>query len=94
MPIARDALLSHPAHTLWADLGSETAILDTAAGLYYGVDAVGARVWDLLRQPCTLVSIVTAISAEYGVPVSQCEADVREFLDALAADGLLRIATP
>ena len=31
-----------------SDLGGEVAILDLNAGMYYGLDEVGVRVWDLV----------------------------------------------
>jgi hypothetical protein len=31
-----------------SDLGGEVAILDLTGGMYYGLDAVGARVWELV----------------------------------------------
>jgi hypothetical protein len=34
-----------------SDLKGEVAILDLKAGVYYGLDAVGARVWELLQGP-------------------------------------------
>jgi hypothetical protein len=34
-----------------SDLGGEVAILDLKAGVYYGLDTVGARIWNLIQEP-------------------------------------------
>jgi hypothetical protein len=37
-----------------SDLGDEVAILDLKGGTYYGLDAVGARIWNLIQKPRTV----------------------------------------
>ena len=32
-------------------LGEEAAILHMGSGVYYGLDPVGARIWNLVQQP-------------------------------------------
>lgn len=71
------------------DLGGEAAILHLKAAIYYGLDPVGARVWDLLRTPKTLAEIRDAIVAEYDVEPARCERDLRDLLDKLAAERLI-----
>jgi Coenzyme PQQ synthesis protein D (PqqD) len=36
-----------------SEIGEEVAILDLKAGTYYGLDAVGARIWELIQEPVT-----------------------------------------
>ena len=91
MTLSPDTVLVVSAAAVWADVGEETAILDTAAGEYFGVQAVGARVWELLQQPIRMADLCTRIMTEYDVERSRCEADLDEFISALVADGLVRI---
>ena len=35
------------------DLADEVAILNLESGVYYGIDAVGALIWNLVQQPRT-----------------------------------------
>jgi hypothetical protein len=91
MPIPRDAFLSLGTDAVWADLDGEIAILDTAGGLYYGVDAVGARVWEMLQTPMTFGALCTSIMAEFDVDEATCEADMQEFVATLAAERLVRV---
>jgi hypothetical protein len=73
------------------DLGGEAAILNLKTAIYYGLDPVGARVWDLLRTPRTLAEIRDAIVAEYEVDSETCERDLRDLLEKLAAERLIEI---
>ena len=74
------------------DLGGEAAILHLQTAIYYGLDPVGARIWDLLRTPRTLAEIRDAILAEYDVEPARCERDLRGLLEKLAAAGLISSA--
>ncbi len=72
-----------------ADLTGEAAILDLKSGVYYGLDAVGARIWDLLQEPKTVNDIRDAILEEYDVEPERCERDLLTLLQELAAAGLI-----
>lgn len=69
-----------------SSVGGEIVILGVKAGRYYGVDGVGARVWQLVQSPVSVAAIRDAIVAEYAVDPARCEADVfallRSMLDA------------
>lgn len=74
-----------------SELAGEVVILDLNAGVYYGLDPVGARVWELLQQPKKVSDIAAAIVAEYEVDPAQCEHDIRTLLEELAAKGLITV---
>src|SRR5438128_533254 len=80
-----------------SSLGGETVILGMTRGRYFGVDAVGSRVWELIQSPTPVAGVVSAIAAEYEVAPARCEADVLEFLGRLVEAGLVEVqpaATP
>lgn len=76
---------------LWCPLQAETAILNTASGIYYGLDPVGARVWELLDAPISLAAINGALVTEFDVAPQRAEEDLRRFLGELAEAGLVEI---
>jgi len=65
-------------------LGEETVVLGMGDGVYYGLDAVGARVWELLATPRQVSELVRAIVGEFDVTPEQCERDVLALLDDLS----------
>ena len=73
-------------------VGDETVLLDLASGNYYGLDPVGARIWQLLGEGKTLVEVCDALVAEYDVPRSTLESDVERLVGELGAKGLLHMA--
>ena len=64
-------------------LGDETVILGMGDGVYYGLDAVGARVWALLATPRRVSELVRALLGEFDVSPEECERDVLVLLDDL-----------
>jgi Coenzyme PQQ synthesis protein D (PqqD) len=72
-------------------LGEEAAILNMKNNVYYGVDAVGSRVWKLLQQPQTIRAICDAMLNEYDVEPDRCERDLLELLEQMRAEGLIEI---
>ncbi len=46
------------------------------SGVYYGLNAVGASIWNLLQQPRTVSEIRDAILGEYEAEPQQCERDL------------------
>lgn len=73
------------------DLAGEAAILNLQSGVYYGLDAVGARVWHLLQEPRTVQDIRDTILMEYEVERDRCEHDLLALLQELVAAGLIEV---
>lgn len=71
-----------------SDLGGEVVILDLKAGKYYGLDAVGARVWDLIQEPRTVEQIRQILLNEYEVEPERCQRDLLSLLERLMEEGL------
>ena len=89
-----DALSEHSMvvavnHQVSSDLGGEVAILDLEAGMYYGLEEVGARVWALAQEPRTVQEIQDRIVDEYEVDSASGRRDVLALLQQLADKGLV-----
>jgi hypothetical protein len=74
-----------------SDVAGETVILGLTAGRYYGLDAVGARVWQLIQTPARLADVRNTIVAEYDVEPQRCEADLLALLQKMADTGLIEV---
>ena len=72
-------------------LGNDTVILGADAGQYFGLNEVGARVWELVQQPVSVSAICDVLCAEYEVDKEVCERDVLELLNELSTNGLLDV---
>jgi hypothetical protein len=72
-------------------VSEEAVILHTGSGVYYGLDPVGARVWNLIQQPCSVEEIRAMLLAEYDVEPARCEADLMELLEKLRDEKLIEV---
>lgn len=72
-------------------LGAETAILHVGSGIYFSLNAVGARVWSLLQEPVVVEDLRDRLLAEFAVERDRLEDDLSRLLDGLAAEGLIEI---
>lgn len=81
--------LSVPPQVMSRRVGDETVLLDIESGLYFGVDRVGQRIWELAGRGRTLGNIIDTIVAEFDVDRPQAEADVMAFVSTLISRGLL-----
>jgi hypothetical protein len=67
----------------------ELVLLDLANGQYYGLNEVGAAIWERLATGASLAAIADALVAEYDVTRGRLEAEMRELVDSLVARRLL-----
>ncbi len=74
-----------------ADLSDEVVMLHLKSGVYYGLDAVGARVWSLIQEPRAVSEVRDALLEEYEVDPDRCERELLAFLQELAAQGLIEV---
>ena len=73
-------------------VGDETVILDLASGIYYGLDPVGARIWQLRAEGQTLASVCDTLFDEFDVGRVTLERDVLHLTKELCSKGLVNIA--
>ena len=76
-------------HCVSCDLNGERVILNTSSGVYFGLDEVGSRIWELLAEPSTEDAIVKRLTEEYDVDEETVRRDVQTFLGNLNERGLI-----
>ena len=74
-----------------SDLAGEVILLSLQTGQYYGLDQVGARIWELVQRPTRVADIRDAIVREYQVGLEQCEHDVLDLVRELVTEGLIEV---
>jgi len=75
-----------------ADLSGEAVILNLKNGVYYGLDAIGAQIWELLQEPRVVSDIREALLEEYDVAPERCERELLALLFELAAEELIEVS--
>jgi hypothetical protein len=70
-----------------SELVGGAVILDRKSGVYYGLNSVGASIWNLVHQPKTVKNeIRDTLLSEYFVESSQCEHNLLALLQALKSE--------
>lgn len=66
-------------------------LLHTGREIYFGLNTVGARIWELLRPDVAdIAALCAALNELYPqVDVSELRSDVADLLEALENDGLV-----
>jgi hypothetical protein len=77
---------------VFAELEDGAVILNVDTGIYYGLDRVGARIWELMGVGDTADNIVATLQTEYAVEPSVLRADVAALLTSLEVNGLVHVA--
>jgi hypothetical protein len=70
-------------------VANETVILHLGNGTYFGLDPIGAKLWDAIEQGSTPGSVCDAVLAEYDVDQATLESDLRALIEELAANDLI-----
>jgi len=70
-------------------LGEETVILDLESGTYFGLDPVGARIWQLMKEGKSLAEICDVMLDEYEVSREKLERDALALAQDLEARSLI-----
>jgi len=70
----------------------EAVVISPAENMVRMFNPVGSRIWELADGQRTVEEIVRQLTEEYAVELSAARAEVGEFVDALAAKGLLTFA--
>ena len=89
--IGENTIVRARAGNISVDLDSETVILDTASGTYFGVNEVGRAIWEFLAEPRPVQRIRDVVVARFDVEPDGCLSDVVAFLTDLLSAGLVEL---
>lgn len=67
-------------------------LLDTEKGVFYGANSLGSKIWELIRENpdgVTSEGLLDRIASAVEIPREQLARDLDEYLQHLAAQGLL-----
>jgi hypothetical protein len=72
--------------------GDTTVLLDVNGGMYYTLNEVGGRIWELLGTGTAVPAIVERLQAEYDVAPETLAADTAAMIDRLLQAKLVKAA--
>jgi len=77
---------------VFAELGDEAVLLNTETGVYFGLDAVGTRIWKLLVEGASEEQIYASLLDDYDVAPDSLREDLAAFMHQLEQRGLISTA--
>lgn len=89
MEIALSDCMTINSSVVFRDLSGETILLNLDSGVYYGLDAVGTRVWQLLADELPLTTVCSMMQKEYAAEPAVIERDVLKLVGELCDKRLL-----
>jgi hypothetical protein len=91
VPLSLHTIVVAVSEQVSCPLGEESAILNLKNSVYYGMNPVGTRVWDLLKQPKSVTELRNALLEEYEVDEVRCGDDLLALLETMRSEGLIEI---
>lgn len=73
----------------WRKVEEEAVLLDLDTSVYYSLDPIGCRIWELLEKKKDVPAIVAAIRSEYDVAEDRARKDVEKLVQGLLRKKLL-----
>jgi hypothetical protein len=74
------------------DLNGEVVLLNLKTGVYFGLDPIGSRVWELLAGNAEVARILEVLLSEYDVPRDRCSEDLVALITKLQEHQLVTVA--
>jgi len=84
-----DAAFRIPDEVIFRELDGEAVVLNLDTGIYFGLDAVGTRIWRLLAERKPLKAVLDSLIDEYEAPPDRLQRDLLAFVERLDDKGLL-----
>jgi hypothetical protein len=89
--VAGDFVVRRTGELIEAEVDGELVALHVENGTCYGFNGTATRIWGLIEQPRRFSELKEELLREFDVDPSTCEAQLKDLLDELAADGLVEI---
>lgn len=89
--MSETTFVSASEHQVFSVLDDESVILDLEEGIYYGLDTVGTRIWELLQNPIEVSELISTIEQEYDVERARCSEDIFNLLEDLEKHNLVNV---
>jgi hypothetical protein len=90
MPAWTDRLAAGP-DVLVRPLGDESVLLNVKTETYFGLDALGTRVWDVLVSASSIQDAFDTLLAEYDVGDAALRTDLTDLIDELLRRELVTV---
>jgi hypothetical protein len=79
-----------PTSIMTRAVGSEVVLLNLETGTYFGLDPIGAEVWQMLSKGKSMAEIQAAMLTEFSVESATLEKDLAALIEQLREHQLIQ----
>jgi phosphatidylserine/phosphatidylglycerophosphate/cardiolipin synthase-like enzyme len=83
-----------PHQVVFRTLASETVLLNIETGYYFGLDEIGGRFFEVLREAASVGAAVELLAREFDAPAEQIQSDMLGYCGQLLGHGLIELREP
>jgi hypothetical protein len=83
--------LTIPRDVLFRELDDEGVLLNLKTGIYFGLNPVGTRIWQLVAEHGSLERVLDVMLQEYEIGRRELASDLLELSRQLCAGGLAEV---
>ena len=89
--VGLDSVIVRNSEPVTVEVDGTALMMSLLQGKYYGLDAIGTRIWELVEQPISARRLCDTLMEEFEVDRATCERDVLELIGELAAEKLVEV---
>jgi len=93
MDLSLDDSITIPDDVLFRELDGEAVLLNLKTGVYFGLNPVATRMWQLIAERRPLARVLDTLLREYEVDRAVLESDLLELGRQLCANGLADVTS-
>lgn len=93
LSLTAETLIQRSEEVVHSTIDGEVVMMSVEQGSYYGLDAIGSRIWNLLERPAKVGDLCQALMKEFEVDEARCFQDVAAFLKAIGKQKIIAIKT-
>ena len=90
-PLSLDQAVRISDDTVFRELNGEAVLLQLDAGMYYGLDAVATRMWQLIGEHGHLRAVFDAALVEFEIDAATLERDLLHLIGELESRRLITV---
>lgn len=90
--LSLSSIVQRSPHLVASEVGSELVMMHVQQGRYYGLDRIGAAVWQRLQQATRVVDLCESLLADFDIDRETCQGDVLTLLEELRREQLLEVS--
>jgi hypothetical protein len=90
-PLSLESVVCARSNQVSSRVDDELVVLDLDSSLYFALDPVGARIFELVQTPTPLEAVLDQVVAEFEVDAAVARADLLSLVASLVEERLVEV---